>query len=117
MWLDAPDSSSLPHLEGHHGLSVPLGRSVAVCACASVIGASENLPCTVPASAAPAAPARPAVRSNVRRSVTPIPSFCSPLLISFCIAPSHVGPVGQAKFIFRHAPPPVGSCLAIKQIC
>src|SRR5215831_14358392 len=68
MWLDAPASSSLPHFEGHHGLSVPFGR-VAVCASAAVIGASENLPCTKPASAAPAAPASPAVRSKVRRSV------------------------------------------------
>ena len=37
MWLDAPASSSLPHFEGHHGLSVPFGMA-AVCACASEIG-------------------------------------------------------------------------------
>ena len=54
-----------------------LGHEVAVCACAAVIGASENLPCIAPASAAPAAPARPAVRSKVRRSVSAIPAFCS----------------------------------------
>jgi hypothetical protein len=77
MWLDAPHSSSAPHFEGHHGLSVPLGMEAGVCACAAVIGASENLPCMAPASAAPAAPAMPAVRSKVRRSVAIPPSFCS----------------------------------------
>src|SRR5436190_1105836 len=52
MWLDAPASSSLPHFDGHQGLSVPFGMA-AVCACAAVIGASENLPCIEPAIAAP----------------------------------------------------------------
>ena len=62
------------------GLSTPLGMEVAVCACASVIGASENLPCIAPASAAPAAPARPAVRSKVRRSVVEPPPSCSTVI-------------------------------------
>jgi hypothetical protein len=92
MWLDAPDSSSLPHFEGHHGLSTPLGMVVAACACAAVTGASENLPCIAPASAAPAAPARPAVRSNVRRSVAAIPPFCSSPLTSSSIVSSQVVP-------------------------
>src|SRR5882672_7729937 len=115
MWLDAPDSSSLPHFEGHHGLSTPLGIEVAACACAAVIGASENLPCIAPASAAPAAPARPAVRSNVRRSVAAIPPFCSSSLTSSSIVPSQIVPIEPGlKNYFRHAPPPLGCCPAAK---
>src|SRR5262245_6287921 len=113
MWLDAPDSSSLPHFEGHHGLSVPLGMEVAVCACAVVTGASENLPCIAPASAAPAAPASPAVRSKVRRSVSATPPFCCSPLTSSSIVPSQVAPMKLGlKIYFRHAPPPLGCCPA-----